>query len=421
MRASNLHRGHAVVAVLSVTETISFGVLFYGFTVFLRPMQDEFGWTRAEVAGAFSVALLAQAAAGVLVGRLLDRHGPRVVMTAGSVVASAGTLLWSRVGGLLELYVLWAALGAVMATVLYEPAFATVTAWFVEGRRAALTTVTLVAGFASTIFLPLETWLVEVLGWRNALVVLAVLLAATTVPLHAVVLRRAPASPDAADPVDGQAGATPTDHDRALGGPREIVRSPAFRNLAVAFACSAFVSSSLVVHQVPLLRDVGYSASLAAAATGVLGAMQVPGRVLFAPLLRWAPRRVVTIAVFVALAGGSVLLAVGTSPLLVWTFVVVYGMARGLGTLLRATLVGDLFGVRHYGTVGGVLAAWTTTAVAAGPVVTGVLHDRTGGYDGALWLLVTLGGVAVVAAARVEPGRARRRRTSVIAIAEGET
>ena len=419
MRASSLHRGHAVVAVLSLTETISFGVLFYGFTVFLRPMQDEFGWTRAQVAGAFSVALLAQAAAGVLVGRLLDRHGPRVVMTAGSVAATAGTLLWSRVGGLIELYLLWAALGAVMATVLYEPAFATVTAWFSTGRRSALTTVTLVAGFASTIFLPLETWLIEVLGWRDAVVALAVLLGVTTVPLHAVVLRRAPTSTDAVHPGDGDLAATvpgaPPD------GPRAIVRSRAFRSLTVAFACSAFVSSSLVVHQVPLLVDVGYSAALAATATGVLGAMQVPGRVLFTPLLRWAPRPVVTVAVFVALAAGSALLAVGTSPVLVWTFVVIYGMARGLGTLLRATLVGELFGARHYGTVSGVLAAWTTTAVAAGPIVTGVLHDRAGGYEAALWLLVALGVVAVVAATRVEPVRLRRHGASVPAIAEGET
>lgn len=418
MRASSLHRGHAVVATLSVTETISFGVLFYGFTVFLRPMQDEFGWSRAQVSGAFSVALLAQAVAGVVVGRLLDRHGPRFVMTSGSIAATVGTLLWSRVGGLLELYLLWAALGVVMATVLYEPAFATVTAWFEGGRRAALTTVTLVAGFASTIFLPLETWLVEVLGWRDALVALALVLGVGTVPLHAVALRRAPRHAGAGHDI----GVAPGDSEpgQVPDGPRAIVRSPAFRSLTVAFVCSAFVSSSLVVHQVPLLRDVGYSAALAATATGVLGAMQVPGRVLFTPLLRLASRRVVTIAVFVALAGGSVLLAVGTSPLLVWAFVVVYGMARGLGTLLRATLVGELFGVRHYGTVSGVLAAWTTTAVAAGPIVTGVLHDRAGGYDAALWLLVALGVVAVVAATRVEPGRPRRRRTSVAGIAEGE-
>lgn len=406
-----LHYGWAVVAALAITETTSWGVLYYGFTVFLRPIEDDLGWSRGQMATAFSIALLAQGVAGVFVGRWLDRRSPRVLMTCGSIAATALVLLWSRVQSLSAFYALWAVTGVVMSTILYEPAFTVVTKWFVEGRRAALTAVTLVAGFASTIFLPLENALIERYGWRQALVVLAVILGAITIPLHALVLRPAPLSPtrsptEESDAPAADAPATP-EHTTA-----EALRLPAFWFLAVAFVASSFTASALALHQIPYLRELGYSAAFAATATGLLGAMQVPGRILFAPLLRFLPRPVVTTLVFGAFTTGTLILAVGGGEPVIWTFVVVYGAARGMTTLLRATLVGDLFGARNYGAIGGVLAACTTGAVALGPFIGGVLHDALGNYRTVLWVLVGTAVVATLAASRVEPWR----RGSLIAL-----
>jgi cyanate permease len=336
-------------------------------------------------------------------------------MTAGSLAATGLVVAWSRVSSLWAFYVLWAAIGVVMATVLYEPAFTVVTKWFVARRRQALTTVTLVAGLASFIFLPLENRLIDAHGWRHALVLLAVILGVVTVPLHALVLRPAPSQAGAppggravppggrALPPDGRAGEPmEASADEPAWSTRDALRARPFWFLAAAMVASSFVASALAVHQVAYLTERGYSAAFAAGLTGILGAMQLPGRLLFGPLLRWLPRRVVTTLVFATFAAGLLVLALGKGTASVWVFVVIYGMGRGMTTLLRATLVGDLFGARHYGSIAGVLAFCATAATAFGPVFAGVLYDAVGGYTAVIWVLIVMAVIAAGAASQVE-------------------
>ena len=185
-----------VVGALSVTVTVSYGILYYAFAAFLVPMQRDLGVSAQQLTGAFSLGLLVSGVTGIAVGRHLDRHAAHGLMTAGSIAAALLVLAWSRVEGLVALYALWLALGAVMATVLYEVAFTVLAKTFPEPaeRRQAMTAMTLVGALASFVFVPLAQALIDTLGWRDALVVLAAILAATTVPLHLVVLRLPPGS-----------------------------------------------------------------------------------------------------------------------------------------------------------------------------------------------------------------------------------
>ena len=148
-------RAWGIVGALSITETISWGILYYAFAVFLLPMQRELGYSAAQLTGAFSLALLVSAVAGIAVGRHLDRHSPRTVMTAGSVAGVLLVLAWSQVHGLLAFYALWIGIGVVMAAVLYEPAFTVLAKWFPRSaeRRRAMTAMTLV-GRARQLHLP---------------------------------------------------------------------------------------------------------------------------------------------------------------------------------------------------------------------------------------------------------------------------
>jgi len=181
------------VAGLSITETVSWGILYYGFPVMLRPMEADLGYSRVELTGALSIGLLTSALIALPVGRWIDRHGARGVMTLGSCLATALLLVWSRIESLGALYAVWALMGLAMAATLYEPAFAAVVGWFpLKDRDRALLIVTLVAALASTIFMPFEAWLVNRLGWRGALSALALILAVPTIPIHALVLRRPP-------------------------------------------------------------------------------------------------------------------------------------------------------------------------------------------------------------------------------------
>src|SRR5438270_13257790 len=192
MVRSRLYYGWILVVTLGVTETLSWGVLYYAFTVYLAPMQAELGWSRGDMTGAFSLAVLLAGLAAIPVGRWLDHHGPRLLMTLGSIAASLLVLGWSRAASLVELYLVWALIGPVMSVTLYDPAFATASKWFDRQRVQALTVITLVAGFASTIFIPLAGWLVQVQGWRQSLVTLAIVLAVGTIAPHALLLRHRP-------------------------------------------------------------------------------------------------------------------------------------------------------------------------------------------------------------------------------------
>ena len=156
------HRGWRIVAALAVTQTIGYGVLYYAFAVLLRPMAETLGASPAAVTGALTASVLAGAAVAVPVGRWLDRHGGRALMTTGSIAATALVLAWSQVRTVGQLYAVMIGIGLTMAMVLYDPALAVVVSWFDERRRAnAVLGVILVAGFASTIFFPLTAVLVE--------------------------------------------------------------------------------------------------------------------------------------------------------------------------------------------------------------------------------------------------------------------
>src|SRR5262245_41981241 len=205
----HLYYGWAIVLALALTETISWGVLYYTFAVVMPSMEAELGWSRVALTGAFSLALLLAGLAAPLFGRWLDAHGARLLMTLGSCLAAALVLAWALVGDLVVFYLIWAGLGVAMAAVLYEPSFVVVTAWFSRRRARAMSIVTFVAGFASVIFIPLATVLTQTYGWRVALLRLGVILGVGTIPPHALVLRRRPQDlgllPDG-DPQEAQPG-----------------------------------------------------------------------------------------------------------------------------------------------------------------------------------------------------------------------
>jgi MFS family permease len=377
------------VAGLSITETVSWGILYYGFPVMLRPMEAGLGYSRVQLTGALSIGLLTSALAALPVGRWIDRHGARGVMTLGSCLATALLLVWARVESLGALYAVWALMGLAMAATLYEPAFAAVVGWFpLKNRDRALLIVTLVAALASTIFMPFEAWLVGRLGWRGALTVLAVILALPTIPIHALVLRRPPrvdgrhAAPGAGAEVPGL----------TLGA---AAQTGVFWVLGLAFLASNFTTNTVTVHLIPYLSDRGYSPTLAAAMIGWMGAMQLPARVVFGPLVARFGHRTLTVGIFIFQAVALAQLALVRRLSTLAPMVVMLGSANGMATLARATTIAEIFGPRHYGSISGAIALGANGARAIAPFIAAILQVWLGGYEPVFWLLA---GALVLAA-----------------------
>jgi MFS family permease len=394
-----------ILTTLSLTEIVSWGVLVYSFPVFLRPMESEFGWSRGELSGAFSIGLLASALAAIPAGRWLDRRGPRALMTAGSLIGALALLAWSQVGELWQLYALFVPLGVAMALTLYEPAFATLAAWFADrSPRRALTVLTVFGGLASTVFTPLATWLLDLQGWRGALVTLALIVLFLAALPHAVFLRKGPAAPgdDGARPLP-DAGPVPKPSISAA----QAVRGAAFWLLTVAVIISSFITMAINVHLIPYLLERGFAASFVAVAVGLIGAVQLPARVLLLPLGKRLPRPALAGLVF-ALQGVGLLVLLGAlSPGLVVLSVVAFGLGKGMVTLLRAALVAEFYGAAHYGTIGGVVAFFIAGSQAVAPVGVGFLYDRFESYDPIIAMLAAAAALAAVAgtvAERVAPG-----------------
>lgn len=381
-------RAWGIVGALSVTETVSWGILYYAFAVFLLPMQQELGWSAAQLTGAFSLALLVSAVAGIGVGRHLDHHSPRAVMTAGSTAGVGLVLAWSQVHGLLTFYLLWAGIGVVMAAVLYEPAFVVLAKWFPEPaeRRRAMTAMTLVAALASFIFLPLAQALIDRHGWREALVLLAAALAAVTVPLHAVALRAAPAHPRAT-------------HRSASA--REVLRSGSFWLLSSAFFLATIAGIAVVVQGIPFLLERGYGTTFAAFAIGLIGVSQIPGRIVFAAAGARLAEPWSSLTVFALIAAGILLVVCVDAPAAVVAGMILLGMGNGMATLARATVIADRYGPASYGAIASVMGAGTMSARAVAPVAAAA-WAATVGYASMLLTLSTLAVLAAVLAFAAE-------------------
>jgi MFS family permease len=385
-----------MLAGLSAAQVVSWGILYYSFAIFVQPMEREMGWSRTEVMGAFSLALLVAGLAAVPVGYWIDRRGARGLMASGTALGVALLLVFSTVRSLPALYLTWAGLGLAMAMTLYEPAFALVAVWFERQRDRAMSILTVCGGLASTLLVPLATWLVVARGWRTGAVGLALLLACTSLPIHALALR---------DEQPGAGASAPLEHARhGHESIRAVMADARFWSLTLALALASFVAVATTVHVIPYLVGRGASPAAAGAVLALTGLMQLPGRLVFEPIRRRLSSRALLVASLLSQAIGLLLLVAGRNSLEVALFACLFGAGAGLATLLRASMLAEMFGIARYGRVGGVVSLFTTIGRAAGPIAASLALAISGSYGAVLvGLALALVLAAVVAVSPASP------------------
>ena len=389
-----------IVWALAVTEIISYGTLYYAFSVLLVPMEQELGWSRSTLVGAFSVGMLCAALAAWPAGVVIDRYGGRRLMSLGSLAAGTllGLLAW--VDSVIAFYLLWAALGIAMAAILYEPAFAVIYQSFREDGKKAVTALTLAAGFSSTLFWPLTQIFVDTLGWRGTLVALALLNLLVCFPLHALVLPRTPGA--SARRVDHPAS------QRQAQGPQLLASRP-FWLLAIAFTANMLAFSALSLHLFRLRTERGLSPALAVTLAALVGTMQVAGRVVEYALGRHVSIvRSGMVALVLLPVGMLLLLAAGANPWMVGAALLAYGASNGVMTIVRAAVPAELFDRSRYGAISGALQTPVVMVRAAAPIIAAWLWTPTQGYALLLWALAAssaLGAVCFRAAIPAARGR----------------
>ncbi|MFC7483659.1 MFS transporter [Luedemannella flava] len=323
-------------------------MLYYAFAVLITPMAADLHTSTATVTGALTTSVLVSAVAAVPVGRWLDRHGGRTLMTFGAVLGVVAVLTWSLVDQVWQLYATFVIIGLASAASLYEAAFAVIIATTpAHARSRALLAVTVLAGFASSIFLPLTGVLLHHLGWRTTLVVLGALLA-TTIPAHAIVV-----------PARTRPAARRDPHARRSWA---VLRDGSWWLLAGGFVAQAAGVAAVGVLLIVYLRGIGHSPTAAATLAGMLGVLSVTGRLVTTHAARRLGMTTITAAVF-ALQAVSVLALpyLGRSTVGAAICVTGFGLGFGVATIARPAILADRYGTARYATI----AATMTTPITA--------------------------------------------------------
>ncbi|MFZ4480147.1 MAG: MFS transporter [Rhodoferax sp.] len=387
---SPVQQDKRLVAWLSLAQLISWGSVFYTFSLLLTPVEQELGLSRSQSSLAFSLALLVEGLMAYPVGRWIDAGHERLVMTSGSLLAGACLILHAGVTSAAGFYAVWAGLGAAMAAILYAPVFAVVTRRFPDDFRRAIIFMTFLGGLASTVFIPFTSWLMANWGWRDALLCLAGFHLLLCAPLHALALRGAAARPAR---VDADAGPASTAVPR-------LVRSAPFLLIGVFVILMMAVTAALPAHMVSLLRESGMSESWVIAIPASIGAIQVLGRLLLFFFERsfdvHVANRIIPCLLplgLIALLAAPVSANAGIWWLLL--FVLLYGLGNGMLTIVKGTAIAQYVSRDHVATLNGVLGLPLALARASAPLLVGLLWTAQSGYSHALWMLLLMSLVGV--------------------------
>jgi predicted MFS family arabinose efflux permease len=371
------------VLLLGATQTLAWAGSYYLPAILAGGIARDLGVSTAMVFVALSGALLLTAFLGPRVGRAIDERGGRVVLAASNIVTAAGVVLLALAEGPLTLFAAWALLGLAMAMGLYDPAFATLARLYGREARSAITGITLLAGFASTIGWPLTAAMEAAWGWRGACLGWAAIHLLVSLPLNLLLPGAEHRAPDAAKPPPPAAEAREARDSRRQAW-----------LMAFIFCAGAFTAMALSAHLPGLLLAAGAAPAAAIAAAALMGPAQVAARALEATLLRRAhPLLSAKLASIAHPLGAVLLLALGAPVAAL--FVLLHGAGNGVQTIVRGTLPLAVFGPAGYGARQGMIVAPSRFFGALAPALFGVVVEAAGAQ--ALWLTIALNLAALIA------------------------
>ena len=360
-----------IILPLAVAETIVWAAYYYSFPAFLLIWERDLGWSKAELSGAFTLALAAFALLAPIVGRLIDRGYAAWTFAGSALLASCLLVALSMMTATWQFYLIWIGLGAAMAGSLYEACFAVVTRTLGPAARRGITVIALTAGFAGTVSFPsahlLSTWL----GWRGTILIFAAAVAFLAVPLILF------ACSTGERHLDNDAPKPSLKVREALG----VVGDQNFWRFALLFAAVAINHGVLLTHLLPILAERGVAADMAVLAAALIGPMQVAGRVVMMTLGRNASSRAIFVTCLAStLLAALMLLGAGVSTVFLLGFVGLQGAGYGVTSIVRPVFAAEQFGRENFGTVTGLLAIAFIGGTAASPTIAALIW-MLGGYD----------------------------------------
>ena len=387
-----------------IVNAIGIGVHFYGLSTFFNPMVQEFGWSRTVTSGAYSLSRLEGGLTGPLDGWLVDRFGARKMLFIGAILAAIGFVSLSFVNTPFWFYfVLGVFLAEGFSLGFNHAVNAAIAKWFIRKRSRALSIVTTGNGVGGAIFVPVIAWMIVQFGWRQAAVFIGIGLAICVLPLSLLVrstheemglnpdgVPNSPApviTPGQQNPAQSVAPPPIEDVDFSV---REALKTKAFWIYSGSMVLRSCILSSIVVHQIPHLTDIGIPYQTAATVLGMMVLMSIPSRLIFGWLGdRFSKKWLVFILCLLQGLGVYIFIHANTTIML-YLFIIIYGSGYGGMIPLTVAIRGDLFGRKHFATIGGMVMLLTMFGTVTAPVLAGYLFDTTQSYRMAFYVFMVM-------------------------------
>lgn len=395
--------GYWIVAAAFLCVFASAGFGFYAFSLFVTPLQTDFGWGRGEVMAAFTIYFLVMGAISPFIGRVIDRYGARKIMFIGALITGLGFILLRLMDSLWFFYIAWAVVGIGAASTGPIPATTIVSNWFKKRRGTAIGIMSTGIGAGGLIMAPLiGGYLIPNFGWETSYLILAVFSWVLLIPLALFVVRTKPA--DMGLFPDGIKGSESDTMNQTLPSTaKELTSRMALATttlwlIGISFLTGTFSMSGATQNQVPHLEDIGFPVALAAGALGVIGLGSFVGKFFFGWLCDRIPAKYAwAIAVSLQLVGIIILMNIKpTSPVaIIWLYAILIGLGAGGWLPTMSMLTSTTFGLASYGAIFGILSLMQSIGTAIGPSMAGYMYDATNTYHGAFIILIILSGVAL--------------------------
>lgn len=413
VRQARSYYGWRILAVGTIAMAFGSGFSMSSFGLYVGPLEEEFGWSRAEVSLGFSASVLTGGITAPLVGHWVDKHGARLSIVIGGFFAALSCLLLAMTQELWQFYVFYGIHSIFRQMMFFLPFQALISQWFQRRRGVALSILGSGFSLGGFIILPVVAAVMAGWGWRGAYIFSGVAIALFFVPAGLFVLRNRPS--DIGEQVDGDMtplASAPVAAPRR-GDPnegltlREAARTPLFWLCAFGFMLLFFGMMGWMLHQVPFYESQGMSRATATGIVSLAAALGIVARLsmgLIADRFERFEGIVVLLLGLLMLSMATYL--VSTSVIAIGIFLVCWVIGSSMGPMVESLVLIRAFGLRHFGSILGAMLVVETAGQMVSPSIAGAIYDSTGSYDGALVMFMGafgLGLILFVIAARLKP------------------
>ena len=397
--------GYIVVIAALFTMVLMFGV-YNSFGVFFKPLLTEFGWTRAMTSAAFSLSWIIQGLLAVIMGRLTDRLGPRIVMTICGFFLGLGYLLMSQVVAIWQFYLFYGVIIGLGMAGSWVPLVSLAARWFLKRRSMATGIIISGIGIGTLIGPPLAEFLISIYDWRQSYLILGITVLILVVSA-AQFMKRDPAqigqSPYGENAGEEQELELATDSLT----PKEAIATRQFWLVMGMVFCEGFCIFVIIVHIVPHATGIGISATSAARILAAVGGLSIAGKIVMGFAADRIGSKQSFIIGFILMSAALFWLPSIKELWLIYVFTVVFAFGYGSCSVSQPPLVAMLFGLSSHGAIMGVVTFGFSIGAAVGPLIAGYIFDISGSYQVAFWASAATGVIGLILIILITPGKTK--------------